>query len=247
VYDVWNGKQVIVVAAILHNDWAPLLQDEFQKPYYRKLRQFLVEEYRTRVVYPDMYDIFSALHITPYAKVKAVILGQDPYHGPGQAHGLSFSVKPGVLPPPSLQNIFKELHDDLGCPIPDHGCLIPWAQQGVLLLNTVLTVRQGSPNSHKGKGWELFTDRIISLLNEREQPMVFLLWGSHAQQKLPFINQNRHYVIQSPHPSPLSAHRGFFGSRPFSRTNRFLREIGCEEIDWQIPNLSEWNRGSLRA
>ncbi|WP_026174116.1 uracil-DNA glycosylase [Effusibacillus pohliae] len=223
--------------AILKNDWQPLLEVEFQKPYYLQLRQFLIEEYRTRVVYPDKYDIFNALHLTPFANTKVVILGQDPYHGPGQAHGLSFSVKPGVQPPPSLQNIFKELHDDMGCPIPNHGHLAKWAEQGVLLLNNVLTVRAGSPNSHRGKGWEMFTDRVISILNNREKPVVFLLWGSHAQAKMRLITARHHCIIRSPHPSPLSAHRGFFGSRPFSRANRFLRSIGSEEVDWQIPDL----------
>ena len=223
--------------AILHNDWQPLLQEEFAKPYYQNLRRLLVMEYRTRIVYPDMYDIYAALHLTPYEQVKAVILGQDPYHGPGQAHGLSFSVKPGVPPPPSLQNIFKELHDDLGCRIPNNGYLLHWAKQGVLLLNTVLTVRQGEPNSHRGIGWEILTDRVIQLLNEREKPVVFILWGSHAQAKRALITNKRHLVIASPHPSPLSAHRGFFGSRPFSRTNRFLVENGMEPIDWQIPDL----------
>jgi len=223
--------------AILKNDWAPLLAEEFEKPYYLRLRRFLIEEYRTRTIYPDMYDIYAALHLTEFAKTKVVILGQDPYHGPGQAHGLSFSVKPGVPAPPSLQNIFKELHDDLGCYIPNNGHLVKWAEQGVLLLNTVLTVRANSPNSHRGKGWEIFTDRVISLLNEREQPVVFILWGSHAQAKLPQIDTTKHFVIRSPHPSPLSASRGFFGSRPFSKTNRFLRQAGLGEIDWQIPNI----------
>jgi uracil-DNA glycosylase len=184
-----------------------------------------------------MYDIYAALHLTGYEDTKAVILGQDPYHGPGQAHGLSFSVKPGVPAPPSLQNIFKELHDDLGCYIPNNGYLVKWAEQGVLLLNTVLTVRAHEANSHRGKGWEQFTDRVISLLNEREKPVVFILWGAPAQQKARFIDTSRHCVIRSPHPSPLSAHRGFFGSRPFSKANRFLREHGIEEIDWQIPNI----------
>jgi uracil-DNA glycosylase len=229
-------EQVIANMAILKNDWARHLDREFEQPYYLKLRQFLKEEYRTRVVYPDMYDIYAALHLTPYEETKVVILGQDPYHGPGQAHGLSFSVKPGVEPPPSLQNIFKELHDDLGCAIPNNGYLVKWAEQGVLLLNTVLTVRGGIPNSHRGKGWETFTDQVIRALNERERPVVFILWGSHAQAKLSLIDTSRHFVIRSPHPSPLSAHRGFFGSRPFSRTNEFLRRIGSAEIDWQIPN-----------
>ena len=223
--------------AILKNDWAPLLEEEFKKPYYLELRKFLVNEYNTRTIYPDKYDIFNALHFTPYEKTKVVILGQDPYHGPGQAHGLSFSVKPGVPIPPSLQNIYRELADDLGCKIPNHGFLEHWAKQGVLLLNTVLTVRAGQANSHRGKGWEQFTDRVISLLNEREKPVVFILWGRPAQSKKALITNSHHYFIESPHPSPLSASRGFFGSRPFSRANRFLRENNMEEIDWQIPDL----------
>ncbi|MGC4377582.1 uracil-DNA glycosylase [Fictibacillus sp. Mic-4] len=223
--------------AILKNDWAPLLEDEFHKSYYLNLRRFLIEEYKTKEIYPDMHDIFNALHFTPYADTKVVILGQDPYHGPGQAHGLSFSVKPGVKPPPSLQNIFKELHDDLGCSIPNHGCLIPWAKQGVLLLNTVLTVQKSNPNSHKGKNWEVFTNRIISILNDREKPVVFILWGKHAQEKMELIDTKKHPIIRSPHPSPFSAHRGFFGSRPFSRANQFLKEIGSTEIDWQLPDI----------
>lgn len=223
--------------AILHNDWADVVGDEFEKPYYQKLRQFLIQEYRTRDIYPDMYDIYSALHLTPYGETKVVILGQDPYHGPGQAHGLSFSVKPGVTPPPSLQNIFKELHNDLGCRIPNHGCLIHWAKQGVLLLNTVLTVRRGSPNSHQGIGWEQFTDRVIRELDQRETPVVFILWGKRAQAKLELITSSKHCIIQSPHPSPYSANRGFFGSRPFSRANAFLRKVGLKEIDWEIPDM----------
>ncbi|MFK7695474.1 uracil-DNA glycosylase [Paenibacillus sp. HJGM_3] len=223
------------MAAVLNNDWAPLLEPEFAKPYYQQLRHFLADEYRTASVFPDMYHIFNALHTTGYEATKVVILGQDPYHGPGQAHGLSFSVQPGVPAPPSLQNMFKELHSDLGVPIPRHGHLLGWARQGVLLLNTVLTVRESLPNSHKGKGWETFTDRIIALLNERVQPVIFVLWGSHAGQKRQMIDTNRHFIIQSPHPSPLSAHRGFFGSRPFSAINRYLREIGSEEIDWSLP------------
>lgn len=221
--------------AILKNDWADYLEEEFSKDYYLRLRSFLVEEYRTKTIYPDMYDIFNALHYTPFSSVKAVILGQDPYHGPGQAHGLCFSVKPGVPAPPSLVNIFKELRDDLGLSIPNHGCLVKWAEQGVLLLNTVLTVRAGQANSHRGMGWEIFTDRVIETLNEKEEPVVFLLWGSHAQSKAALITNPRHHLIKSPHPSPLSAHRGFFGSKPFSRANRFLREAGVGEIDWQLP------------
>lgn len=221
--------------AILRNDWAEYLEAEFSKPYYLQLRKFLVEEYRTRVIYPDMYDIFNALHYTSYADTKVVILGQDPYHGPGQAHGLSFSVKPGVAPPPSLQNIFKELHDDLGCRIPNHGYLVSWAEQGVLLLNTVLTVRANTPNSHRNIGWEIFTDSVIRALNAKEEPVVFILWGSHAQKKTELITDKRHHIIRSPHPSPLSAHRGFFGSRPFSAANRFLQAQGRGEINWQLP------------
>ncbi|UOF90694.1 uracil-DNA glycosylase [Fodinisporobacter ferrooxydans] len=225
------------MAAILQNDWSEQLNEEFQKPYYQKLRKFLVKEYKTNVIFPDMYEIFSALHLTAFSHTKAVILGQDPYHGPGQAHGLSFSVKPGVGIPPSLQNIFRELHADIGCPIPNHGYLVKWAEQGVLLLNAVLTVRQGLPNSHKGMGWEFFTDQVIACLNQRAEPVVFILWGSQAQQKRKWIDESRHFVIQSPHPSPLSAHRGFFGSRPFSKVNEYLRSIGSEPIDWCIPSL----------
>lgn len=222
---------------ILKNDWANHLNQEFEQPYYLHLREFLVNEYNTCLIYPDRYDIFNALNYTPYSDTKVVILGQDPYHGPGQAHGLSFSVKPGVSTPPSLQNIFKELHADLGCSIPNHGYLVSWAKQGVLLLNTVLTVRESQPNSHKGIGWETFTDKVITTLNQREQPLVFILWGKHAQEKEQLITGNHHYVIRSPHPSPFSAHRGFFGSRPFSKSNQFLEKIGLAPIDWQIPNL----------
>ncbi|SET10630.1 Uracil-DNA glycosylase [Natronincola peptidivorans] len=222
---------------ILKNDWAPLLEQELEKPYYLKLRQFLIQEYNSKVIYPDKYDIYNALHFTSFHNTKVVILGQDPYHGPGQAHGLSFSVKPGVKSPPSLQNIFKELQTDIGCYIPNNGYLEAWAKQGVLLLNTVLTVRKGEANSHKGIGWEALTDRVIELLNEREKPMVFLLWGKNAQEKENLISSPQHLIIKAPHPSPFSANRGFFGSRPFSKTNRFLKSIGSEEIDWQIANL----------
>ncbi len=223
--------------AIFHNDWGPLLQEEMDRPYYQELRKRLAEEYRSRTVYPDMHHIYQALHWTSYEDAKVVILGQDPYHGPGQAHGLSFSVQQGVRQPPSLQNIFKELRDDLGYAIPNHGCLEHWARQGVLLLNAVLTVRESQPNSHKGLGWEKMTDRIIAALGERERPLVFVLWGRHAQQKAAYIDRSRHLVLTSAHPSPLSAHNGFFGSRPFSRANEFLRSTGQESIDWQIPNL----------
>jgi len=222
---------------ILKNNWNDLLKDEFEKDYYKNLHNFLVNEYRSNIIYPDMYDIFNALHYTDYDKVKVVILGQDPYHGPKQAHGLSFSVLPGVPAPPSLKNIFKELNSDLGCYIPNNGYLKSWADQGVLLLNTVLTVRQSSPNSHKNKGWESFTDKVISVLNDREDPVIFILWGNNAISKKKLITNNRHYILQSVHPSPLSANRGFFGSRPFSQTNEILKSLGKEPIDWQIKNI----------
>ncbi|MCY9590039.1 uracil-DNA glycosylase [Paenibacillus chitinolyticus] len=220
---------------ILKNDWAELLSEEFEKPYYLKLREFLKQEYAERTIYPEMHNIFNALHYTAFKDVKAVILGQDPYHGPGQAHGLSFSVKPGVPAPPSLKNMFKEMKDDIGCPLPGTGYLKHWADQGVLLLNTVLTVRAGEANSHKGKGWELFTDKVIETLNRKETPVLFILWGSHAQSKTQLIDLNRHGVIKAPHPSPLSAHRGFFGSKPYSKANAWLREQGIEPIDWCLP------------
>ncbi|PEE38488.1 uracil-DNA glycosylase [Bacillus pseudomycoides] len=222
---------------ILKNDWEPLLASEFEKPYYQKLRQFLKEEYSTHVIYPKANDIFNALHYTSYEDTKVVILGQDPYHGPDQAHGLSFSVQPGVKTPPSLQNMYKELHADLGCEIPNNGYLVKWAEQGVLLLNAVLTVRQGEANSHKGKGWEHFTDRVIELLNEREKPLIFILWGRHAQAKKKLITNSNHHIIESVHPSPLSARRGFFGSKPFSKVNDLLSSMDEKKIDWQIPNL----------
>lgn len=223
--------------SILKNDWAPLLQDEFNKPYYQRLRKILWQEYQTRVIYPDMYDIYNALHYTTYENTKVVIIGQDPYHGPGQAHGLSFSVKPGISIPPSLQNIYKELQTDLGCTIPNHGYLIEWTKQGVLLLNAILTVRAGMPNSHRALGWEHFTDKVIERLNEREKPVVFILWGRFAQQKEKLITSSQHCIIKSPHPSPLSASRGFFGSKPFSKANAFLRQTGQGEINWQISSL----------
>jgi uracil-DNA glycosylase len=222
---------------ILQNDWAPVLEEEFRKPYYISLREFLAEEYDSKVIYPEKQDIFTALQLSSYSRTKVVILGQDPYHGPGQAHGLSFSVKPGVKTPPSLKHIFQELQTDLGCFIPNNGYLVKWAEQGVLLLNNVLTVRKEAANSHKGKGWEIFTDRVIAALNERAQPVVFLLWGSHAGAKGRLIDAAKHRIIHSPHPSPLSAYRGFFGSRPFSRANGYLAELGSEPIDWQIPNI----------
>lgn len=218
------------------NDWDEMLKGEFDKEYYQKLRRFLAAEYKTRTIYPDMYDIFNALKYTPYSGVKAVILGQDPYHGEGQAHGLCFSVKRGIEPPPSLKNIFKEIQDDVGIAPPQHGELTKWAKEGVLLLNTVLTVRRGEANSHKGAGWEFFTDRVIELLNEREKPIVFLLWGSNARQKKRLITNPRHYVLETVHPSPLSAYNGFFGCKHFSKTNSILRELGETEIDWSLDD-----------
>ena len=221
------------------NDWDQVLTEEFQKEYYQQLRQFLVEEYRTHVVYPDMHDIFNALKATAYQDVKVVILGQDPYHEPGQAHGMSFSVKPGVPQPPSLVNIFRELESDLGIAPPpkDYGYLMHWAQGGVLLLNTVLTVREHAANSHKGKGWEQLTDRIISALNEREAPVVFLLWGKNAQAKVPLITAPQHLILTGAHPSPLSAHHGFFGGRYFTKANAFLKGTGQGPVDWTIKEV----------
>ena len=216
------------------NSWDILLKGEFEKDYYLKLREFLKEEYSTRIIYPDMHNIFNALKLTPYENVKVVILGQDPYHGPGQAHGLCFSVRKGVEPPPSLKNIFKEISTEFGYPIPPHGELTSWAEQGVLLLNTVLTVRSGTPNSHKGKGWEILTDKIISLLNERTEPIVFLLWGANARSKKSLITNTRHLVLETVHPSPLSAYNGFFGCDHFKKANIFLRNNGLEIIDWSI-------------
>ncbi|MDY0236300.1 MAG: uracil-DNA glycosylase [Gudongella sp.] len=219
---------------IFENSWQELLEEEMNKPYYLKLREQLINEYNTRRIYPDMHSIFNALHLTDYNDVKAVILGQDPYHGRGQAHGLAFSVKPGIATPPSLVNIYKELNSDLGYPIPHHGYLVKWAEQGVLLINAVLTVREGQPNTHKSLGWEQFTDAIIDLLNKREKPIVFILWGANAIKKEDKIDTNKHLIIKSPHPSPLAAYRGFFGSKPFSRTNDFLINAGQTPIDWRL-------------
>lgn len=216
------------------NDWDEVLAEDLSSESYQTLRAFLKTEYKSHVVYPSMYDIFSALKETPYAGVKVLLLGQDPYHGPNQAHGLAFSVLPGIQVPPSLQNIYKELHEDLGCRIPDTGCLLPWARQGVLLLNTALTVRAGQANSHRGRGWETFTDSIIRHLNAREKPVVFLLWGGNAKQKRALITSPQHLVLQAAHPSPLSAYNGFFGCRHFSKTNEFLVQNGMAPIDWQL-------------
>lgn len=219
---------------LLGNTWDGLLYSEFQKEYYIKLREFLKNEYATQTIYPEMGNIFNALKYTSYEDVKAVILGQDPYHGPNQAHGLCFSVQKGVKAPPSLQNMFKELNSDLGIPIPKSGELTSWARQGVLLLNTVLTVRAGQANSHKGMGWEIFTDRVIELLNIREKPIVFLLWGGPAKTKTKLITNPNHHILSTVHPSPLSAYNGFFGCKHFSKTNEILRSMGEKEIDWRI-------------
>jgi uracil-DNA glycosylase len=215
------------------NDWDEILAGEFEKDYYLKLREFLIEEYRTKVVYPDMNNIFNAIKLTPYENVKVGIIGQDPYHGRGQAHGLCFSVNKGVETPPSLKNIYKELMSDLKIETPAHGCLIDWAKEGVLLLNTVLTVREGEANSHKGKGWEVLTDRIIIELNKREKPIVFILWGNNAKTKEALITNEKHLILKSAHPSPLSAHNGFWGCKHFSKANEFLRQFG-EEINWKL-------------
>ena len=223
--------------AAIQNDWLDALKVEFRQPYYKKLFQTVNEEYRTRQIFPPADDIFNAFHLTPLHEVKVVILGQDPYHGEGQAHGLCFSVRPGVDIPPSLVNIYQELHDDLGCTIPNHGCLTKWAKQGVLLLNTVLTVRAHQANSHKGIGWEEFTDAAIRKLNEQDRPIVFMLWGRPAQAKKSMLHNPKHLILEAPHPSPLSAYRGFFGSRPFSQANRFLEAQGVEPVDWQIEPM----------
>ena len=217
-----------------NNSWDILLKDEFQKPYYLNLRKFLVQEYKTQTIYPNMNNIFNALKYTDYKDVKVVILGQDPYHQPNQAHGLCFSVLKGVNPPPSLQNMYKEIHAEYGYPIPTHGELTYWAKQGVLMMNTVLTVRESQPNSHKGMGWEIFTDNVITLLNQRPEPMVFLLWGANARAKKKIITNPNHLVLESAHPSPLSAYNGFFGNGHFKKANEFLKSKGIQEIDWQI-------------
>lgn len=223
--------------AMISGDWLPALAGEFRKDYYKKLFDFVNNEYSTRTIYPPADDIFNAFHFTPLSEVKVVVLGQDPYHEPNQAHGLCFSVKPEVDIPPSLVNIYKELHDDLGCYIPNNGYLEKWAKQGVLMLNTVLTVRAHAANSHKNMGWEQFTDAAIRAVNEIDRPIVFILWGSPARAKKAMLNNPKHLILESPHPSPLSSYRGFFGSKPFSKTNEFLVKNGIEPIDWQIENV----------
>lgn len=221
----------------IQNDWLEPLTPEFRKPYYAKLYQTIREEYSTRQIFPPSDEIFTAFELTPLSEVKVVIIGQDPYHGDGQAHGLCFSVKPDVEIPPSLVNIYKELNSDLGCYIPNHGYLTKWAKQGVLLLNTVLTVRAHQANSHRGIGWEEFTDAAIRILNKQNRPIVYLLWGKPAQMKKSMLNNPKHLILEAPHPSPLSAYRGFFGCQHFSKTNEFLVENGLEPVDWQIEMM----------
>jgi uracil-DNA glycosylase len=220
------------VPARLPPSWRPVLGDQLRQPYYLKLAEFLNRERREQTVYPPEPDVFNALKLTPFDAIKVVILGQDPYHDEGQAHGLAFSVRPGVTPPPSLRNIFKELHADVGCPKPPDGSLVPWAKQGVLLLNTVLTVRAHEPHSHRGKGWEQFTDAAISAVGSKSDPVVFVLWGAPAQKKIPLIDASRHTILKAPHPSPLSAHSGFVGSHPFSTVNAALKANGLDPINW---------------
>jgi len=221
--------------AAISNDWLEVMSPEFKKPYYAQLYRKVKDEYTHYTVYPPAGDILNAFNLTPLSKVKVVILGQDPYHEPGQAHGLCFSVQKGVEIPPSLVNIYKELHDDLGCEIPNHGCLTSWAEQGVLMLNTILTVRAHQAFSHRGIGWEQFTDAAIKAVNTQDRPIAFILWGRPAQAKIPMLNNPKHLILKAPHPSPLSAYRGFFGSRPFSQVNQFLEAHGETAIDWQIP------------
>lgn len=222
---------------MIDNDWLPAIDNEFRKPYYKELYSFVKDEYSKCIVYPPSEDIFNAFHLTPLSKVKVLILGQDPYHEPNQAHGLCFSVKPGTQIPPSLVNIYKELNSDLGLKIPNNGYLTKWAEQGVLLLNTVLTVRAHEANSHQGKGWEVFTDAIINAVNAQDRPIVYMLWGSPAQRKIPMLTNPKHLVLKAPHPSPLSAYRGFFGCKHFSQCNEFLVKNGMKPIDWQIEDI----------
>jgi uracil-DNA glycosylase len=221
----------------LPGDWSSVLSSEVEKPYFHNLEEFLTNERKTQSIFPPEEDVFTALKLTPYAKVSVLLLGQDPYHDDNQAHGLCFSVRPGVATPPSLVNMFKELHEDLGCAIPNNGYLVSWADQGMLMLNAVLTVRAHLPNSHKGKGWETFTDAIITQVNQKTTPVVFVLWGGYAQKKAALVDTARHTIIQSAHPSPLSARNGFFASRPYSKINVALAQAGKPPIQWQIPNL----------
>lgn len=228
-------------------DWRPHLGDSIRSDHFARLEDFLLGEWQKATVYPPREDVFAAFHLTPYHRVKAVILGQDPYHGPGQAHGLCFSVPPGAKNPPSLRNILRELHHDLGIPVPNGGCLTPWAEQGVLLLNTVLTVRAGNANSHRNRGWEMFTDAVIAAINRRTEPVAFVLWGRHAEAKARLIDTARHPVVRSPHPSPLSARRGFFGSRPFSKVNAALRQSGQQPVDWSLADMPLFAQSAVNA
>ncbi|MBV9470583.1 MAG: uracil-DNA glycosylase [Abitibacteriaceae bacterium] len=225
------------MTAELPISWQPIIGEELEKPYFQKLQEFVDGERQAHTIYPPEPDVYNALKITPYDKVNVLLLGQDPYHDVNQAHGLCFSVRPGIKPPPSLVNIFLELKHDLGCKVPNNGYLVPWAEQGMLMLNAVLTVRAHQPNSHKGKGWEKFTDAVISKVNEKDSPVVFVLWGGYARKKVSLIDTSRHVIVESAHPSPLSAHNGFFGSRPFSAINNALQAAGKPEIDWQIPDI----------
>ncbi|HLO86813.1 MAG TPA: uracil-DNA glycosylase [Nostocaceae cyanobacterium] len=220
--------------------WQIALAAEFEKPYFTKLQEFIAEERDNHTIFPPEEDVFSAFELTPYENVNVFLLGQDPYHDDNQAHGLCFSVRPGIKPPPSLVNMYKELREDVGFDIPNHGYLVSWAKQGILMLNAVLTVRAHTPNSHKNKGWETFTDAVIKKVNEKTEPVVFVLWGGYAQKKLKLIDSDRHLIIQSAHPSPLSARNGFFGSKPFSAINTALRSFGKPAIDWQLPMIGDW-------
>ena len=227
----------LLSVAQLENDWTQVIGSEFEKDYFKSLNDFLKIEYDSQIIYPDKNDVFNTFRYTPFSSLKVVLIGQDPYHGPGQAHGLSFSVKPGIPAPPSLVNIYKELNDDMGLPIPKHGYLKHWAEQGVLLLNTVLTVRAGEAHSHRGKGWETFTDQVIRCINDRQDPVVFWLWGKPAQDKAKLITNTKHLILMAPHPSPLSVYRGFYGSKPFSKTNDFLLANGKAPIDWTLSDF----------
>lgn len=221
------------------NDWDKFLEEEFKKEYFCKLREFLEDEYKNNIIHPSPEDIFSPFRFSPYKNTKILILGQDPYHGENQAHGLAFSVKPGVKIPPSLRNIYKEIESELGIKKPNNGYLVSWAKQGMLMMNTVLTVREGKANSHKGKGWEKFTDKVIELLNKKKEPMIFILWGNNAKKKKKLIDDSKHFIIEGVHPSPLSANRGFFGCNHFKEVNKILISLGEKEIDWSIPNIEE--------
>ena len=221
---------------MIGNDWDKLLNDEYNKDYFRNLEDFVLDEYKYKIIYPKISDVYNAFRYTSFDNIKVVILGQDPYHGEGQAEGLCFSVKRGVQKPPSLLNIFKELHDDLGYEIPKNGSLVPWTKEGVLLLNAVLTVEKDKAASHKGRGWERFTDEVIKIINKKETPVVFILWGSYARSKKELITNDKHFIIESAHPSPLSAHNGFFGSRPFSKANNFLIAHNIKPINWEIKD-----------